>query len=192
MAISSNGLHALRLRQIAANANMSPGSVLYHYPEQVDLMVAVHEQVVTEYFEIRTAAQRGIEDPKERLTRVILAGVPPYAPDETVRLLYEMHGLARQSPKHAQLMSELWNREVELYTEIIESGVSAKDFKVEMAACEVAAVLLGLEDGLALHLTSNNTEINAAKAVTMFLGVAALLLSCPMLGVNLSIVPTVT
>jgi AcrR family transcriptional regulator len=188
-AISSNGLHALRLRQIAANANMSPGLVLYHYPEHVDLMLAVHEEVVAQYFEIRRAAQQGLEDPKERLIRVVMAGVPPYAPDETVRLLYEMHGLARQSPRHAELMSDLWKREVELYTEIIDSGVATGDFTFEMSTADVAAVLLGLEDGLALHLTSNNTELNAATAVSLFLGVAAVQLGCPALHLKSSDVP---
>jgi AcrR family transcriptional regulator len=168
---------------------MSPGLVLYHYPEHVDLMLAVHEEVVGQYFDIRKAAQEGVDDPKERLTRVIMAGVPPYAPDETVRLLYEMHGLARQSPRHAQLMSDLWKREVELYTEIIDSGVSTGDFTFDMTTADVAAILLGLEDGLALHLTSNNSELSAATAVSLFLGVAAVQLGCPTLRLNASDVP---
>lgn len=177
--IIDKGLQGVRVREIAANAGMSPGSVLYHYPQHEDLMLAVHQSAVDEYVEFREATQNGIDDPVLRLTSVVAAGVPPYAPHATIRLLYEMHGLARQNEAHAQLMTSLWEREHLLYTEIIASGVESGDFSTEHPIDDIASALLALEDGLALHLVSGNTALDADRTIELFVQHAADRLHCP-------------
>lgn len=179
--IIDKGLQGVRVREIAASAGMSPGAVLYHYPQHEDLMLAVHQSAVDEYVGYRDAAQRKLSDPVLRLTRVVEAGVPPYAPESTIRLLFEMHGLARQSQAHARLMTSLWQRERALYTGIIEAGITSSDFSPDRAAVDVASVLLALEDGLALHLVSGNEELDADTAIGLFMRHVADHLSCPRL-----------
>lgn len=176
--ISDRGIQAVRVREIAANAGMSPGSVLYHYPENGKLMLAVHRAVVDDYLTLRRATMATEPDPRRKLAQIVRAGVPPYAPTETIRLLYEMHGLARQSDAHAELMTHLWNEETELYVSIIEEGVEQGLFTPQHPTSELAATLLGLEDGLALHITSNNSAVTADLSIQLFLNLAATLLGC--------------
>lgn len=179
--IIDKGLQGIRVREIAAHAGMSPGSVLYHYPQHEDLMLAVHQFAVDEYVEFRESAQSGVVDPIVRLTRVVEAGVPPYAPQTTIRLLYEMHGLARQSEAHARLLTSLWHREHALYTEILGAGVDSGDFDSRLPVADTAAALLALEDGLALHVVSSNEALDADRAIELFLRHAADHLRCPRL-----------
>lgn len=176
--IIDKGLQGVRVREIAANAGMSPGSVLYHYPQHEDLMLAVHQSAVDEYVEFREATQAGLDDPVRRLTAVVTAGVPPYAPQATIRLLYEMHGLARQSEAHAELMTSLWERERTLYADIVTAGIEVGDFALDHPVDDVASTLLALEDGLALHLVSGNTALDADRTIDLFLQHAADRLHC--------------
>jgi AcrR family transcriptional regulator len=179
--ISRKGLPALRIREIASRAGMSPAAVLYHYPQNVELLLDVHKTAVDKYVEFRRKSQESESDPRRRLVCVVRAGIPPFADDDVIRLLFEMHGLARRSEAHANLMTILWEQELGLYVEIIEAGLRSGDFQIGRPATDIAIILLGLEDGLALHLASYNAALNADRVLEIFLTVASGELGCPSL-----------
>src|SRR5690606_705159 len=114
-----------------------------------------------------------------RMTKVFISGIPDLTESKAIRLLYELHGLARQDAAHAELMTLLWRREIALYEEIIHAGASAGIFAPSQPVPEVAEALLGLEDGLALHLTSNNQALSSTACLRALHATAALLLRCP-------------
>ncbi len=179
--ISRKGLPALRIREIASRAGMSPAAVLYHYPQNVDLLLDVHKTAVNEYVEFRHKSQESETDPRRRLVNVVRAGIPPFADDDVIRLLFEMHGLARRSEAHASLMTNLWEQELGLYVEILEAGIRSGQFQLGRPVADTATILLGLEDGLALHLASENAALNADRVLQVFVAAAASELSCPSL-----------
>ncbi len=177
--VTQRGIEGIRLRQIAAEADLSPGAVKYHFPQHTDLLFAVHEDTVRRYVEGRNEAAASSSAPVERLSAVMRAGVPPWANDHVIRLLYEMHGLARRSEPHAELLSELWRREHALYVEIIEDGTAAGVFSPREPIAELATHLLALEDGLVLHLIGHNTALDSQRVLEKLAGFAALQLDCP-------------
>lgn len=182
--VADRGLEGIRIREIAAEAELSPGAVLYHFPDHSELLYAVHVDTVRRYVEGRvgaaaTEAVGGPADPIERLLAVLRAGVPPWANEHVIRLLYEMHGLARRSPRHAELLTRLWQDEQALYADIIADGLRQGVFAVDGSVADVAAGLLALEDGLVLHRISNNHEMPSDRVVAIFAGVAAEQLNCP-------------
>ena len=237
--VAERGLEGIRIREIAAEAGLSPGSVLYHYPDHSQLLYAVHVDTVRRYLDGRAAAAghagvdsgadvragagvearagvgvearagAGVEagagvgveaggetgaagaevaagaggeagiDAAQRLMAMLRAGVPPWANEHVIRLLYGLHDLARRSQEHADLLTELWRDELALYVELIRAGVAEGIFTPAGPLNEVAAGLLALEDGLALHRISNNTELSSDRAITTFAGIAAVLLNCP-------------
>ena len=184
--VAARGLEGIRIREIAAEAELSPGSVLYHFPDHSQLLYAVHVDTVRRYVEGRAAAAAVTDanadaDAAQRLIAVMRAGVPPWANEHVIRLLYGLHDLARRSQEHADLLTELWRDEQALYVEIIRAGMADGIFAVDGTPEEVAAGLLALEDGLVLHRISNNSEISSDRAVAVFAGIAAEQLGCPRL-----------
>jgi AcrR family transcriptional regulator len=177
--IGERGLEGVRVREIASEAGVSPGSVLYHYPDHDQLMLAVHETLVTDYFDTRQGAQADLTDAKDKLVATVVAGFPPYANEAVIRALFEMHGLARRSSHHATLMTTLWQREENLYRQILTQGIADRSFHLSRPVDEVARILLALEDGLALHLVSNNSALGHDLALKVFLAVASTELGCP-------------
>jgi AcrR family transcriptional regulator len=177
--VRERGLEGVRIREIATVAEMSPAAVLYHYPDNADLILAVHRNAVERYLADRTAAQAEGEDPVRRLITTMIAGVPPFADDGTIRLLYELHSLARRSQQHTQLMTELWERELELYAQVLQTGLDRGLFRLGTEVTMVAATLLALEDGLVLHLISHDSCFTAERVVQIFAKSAAAELGCP-------------
>lgn len=177
--VAARGIEGIRIREIALEAELSPGAVLYHFPDHAELLHAVHVDTVRRYVEGRIGAARTTGGPVERLLAVLRAGVPPWANEHVIRLLYEMHGLARRSPRHADLLTELWRDEQALYVDIIADGVAQGIFAVDDALEDVAAGLLALEDGLVLHRISNNAQMPSDRVIAVFARVAAEQLNCP-------------
>lgn len=177
--VAERGVEGIRVRQIAAEADLSPGAVLYHFPKNSDLLFAVHEDTVRRYMEDRSEAAASSPDPVMRLSEVMRAGVPPWANDHVIRLLYEMHGLARRSEPHADLLSNLWRQEHGLYVDIIDDGAKAGVFVPQELTADLATHLLALEDGLVLHLIGRNAALNGQLVLDKLAGFAALQLHCP-------------
>jgi AcrR family transcriptional regulator len=177
--ISEKGLQGVGVREIARAAAMSPGSVLYHFPANDDLIFEVHRAAVADYLDARTRSQSGVRDPRRKLVRAVLSGIPSESDREVVSLLFEMQSLARRSEDHAALMTDLWLKESEFYAAIVRAGADTGDFVLKRPAEEVAAMLLATEDGLASHLVSNNDALTSSHAVNLMLGLASSELGCP-------------
>lgn len=165
------------MREVAAAAGMSVGAVMYHYPTTEDLLLAVHTDVQIRYLELRRAAAGSASnDAWGKLLDVFKVGLPPFTDGELIELLYEMHGMTRRSPRHALLLTELWETEFELCLEVIDEGMKQGAFQVEDRKT-AARALLALEDGLALHLISDNAALDGALALRTYASAAAAILS---------------
>lgn len=176
--IAEKGLEGLKVRPLAQEAGVSPGLVIYHFPDRDSMRFEVHESLVAEYLRSRLRVVDAQRDPRHQLVASVIAGVPPFVDLSLIRPLFEMHGLARRSEPHARLMTGLWNDEVALYERIIGTGVAEGHFQPARPVPEVAQSLLALEDGLALHQVSNNTALTAETAVSAFVRAAAAQLGC--------------
>jgi AcrR family transcriptional regulator len=163
-AIAERGLSNVRIKDIANQAGMSSGSVLYYYPELDNLLVEVHRETVERYYQQRFDVIHGDASPTDQLATALAAGIPGDPDDLTARLLYEMHALCEASTAHAELMSSLFEREVSLYISILEVGVGTGEFTISTSPDEVARVLVALEDGLGLHVVSRNKSMSPAVA----------------------------
>ena len=175
------------MREIAAEAKLSPAAVLYHFPDQSDLLLSVHRDIVTRYIEGRRAALTPESDAWSNLLEVMRAGVPGWADGNMIRLLYELHGLARRSVPHAELLSDLWIAEKDIYVGIVDAGIRDGEFAPTAASEIIAAQLLALEDGLVLHQISQNENLDAEAVVRTFAQAAATLLSRVQTSVELDV-----
>ncbi|GAB2827659.1 TetR/AcrR family transcriptional regulator [Actinocorallia aurea] len=178
-AIAERGLEGLRIKDIAAEAGMSAGSVLYYYPELDDLVLEVHRGAVEDFLAARhkvTDAEAG--HPVRRLRALIDSGLPAGPEDTLHGLLYELHRRADRSPGHATLMGSLFAREVALYALVLEVGAASGAFTLSGPAGDLARTMVALEDGYGLHIVSRNAALRPEEARRLIVAQARLLTGC--------------
>ena len=73
-AIAERGLEGLRIKDIAAEAGVSAGSVLYYYPEMDELVLEVHRGAVERYLAARQGAVDGVSGAVARLRALVGSG----------------------------------------------------------------------------------------------------------------------
>lgn len=167
------GLSGLTIREVAARAGVSPGSVLYHYPDTDKLVFDVHRALVNRYVEHRMKALSKVVDPSRRLVRAFESGLPTGPDDPICGALYELHGLAARSTQHAALMTSLWDRESMLYESIVDSGLAARQFRSDTPSRVLGQGLLAMEDGLGLHIVSRNGSVTVGDALDLLVATAS-------------------
>lgn len=179
-AISDRGLAGMRVRDVAEQAGISPGSVLYYYPEIADLLIEVHRSAVENFYRARLERASSVDDPAERLATLVTCGLPTGSDDPTCRLLYEMHTLADDSAPHATLMSSLFDREVALYRSALELGAGLGSFTMACPVDTVAHSAVVLEDGYGLHILSRNGSVTVAAAERLILDYLSAMVGVPL------------
>jgi AcrR family transcriptional regulator len=177
-AIRTRGLAGLRVRDVAAEAGLSAGSVSYYYPDLDDLLFELHRDAVDRFYWARAEAAEAEADPVRRLVRLVEAGLPAERDDPLSRVLYEMHVHAARTPTHAALLTALWDREVSLYAAALAHGRDV--FRLRSPAADVAANAVALEDAYGLHLAARNTSLSAARVRGLVLGYLAAETGCPL------------
>ncbi|MFE5004165.1 TetR/AcrR family transcriptional regulator [Streptomyces sp. NPDC056696] len=178
-AIAERGLEGLRIKDIAAEAGMSAGSVLYYYPEMDELVLEVHRGAVERYLAARQGAVDGATGAAARLRALVGSGLPGGSGDAVHGLLFELHRRADRSSGHATLMASLFAREVALYATVLEVGAAVGEFTLTEPVTDLARNLVALEDGYGLHIVSRNAELTPDVARRLLLGYARTVTGCP-------------
>lgn len=177
-AIVSRGLTGLRIKDVAAEAKMSAGSISYYYAGLDDLLVDVHRHAVDRFYWQRLRAIEGSDDPREKLIIMARSGLPESREDLLCQVLYELHVHASRSTTHAALMTSLFDREVSLYLTILSVGQATGAFTLTSAVDTVARNLVALEDAYGLHIVAGNTAVSPQQATVLILAYASTATGC--------------
>ncbi|WP_394822956.1 TetR/AcrR family transcriptional regulator [Pendulispora albinea] len=172
-AVLARGVLDLRLRDVADQAAMSTGSVLYYFPKLGELLYEVLGEAIERFCVSREEAARDEPDPRRRLTGMIRAGLPSAKDDELCVLLYELGAYARRNPFYAAQHIRLYERQVALYQAILDAGSATGVFNLTRDATTIARGLVALEDGLGLHITHAVPTFTIAQAEAMLIAYAA-------------------
>ncbi|WP_042431617.1 TetR/AcrR family transcriptional regulator [Streptacidiphilus anmyonensis] len=179
-AIADRGMAGLRIKDIAAEAGVSAGSVLYYYPELDDLVLAVHQEAVENYLAARQRRADEPDGPVDRMRAALASGLPSGPDDGMHRLLFELHGLADRSTAHAALMASLFAREVALYSTLLQVGAAAGAFTLAAApVADLARNLVAMEDGYGLHIVARNPSVDRDTALALLTAHARTITGCP-------------
>ncbi|MFD9895806.1 TetR/AcrR family transcriptional regulator [Amycolatopsis sp. NPDC059027] len=181
-AVLRRGVVDLRLRDVAEQADMSTGSVLYYFPALSDLLREVQREAVERFCVDREEAARREPDPRRKLLGMIRAGLPSGRDDELCVLLYELGAFARRDPAYAAQHIRLCERQVALYSTILETGATTGVFTLTRDAATVARQLVMLEDGIGLHLTQSVPTFDARQAENLLLAYACDATGCDLEG----------
>ncbi|MBM7773870.1 AcrR family transcriptional regulator [Actinokineospora baliensis] len=172
-AVIDRGVLDLRLRDVADKAAMSTGSVLYYFPSLAELLFEVQREAVERFCVDREEAIRDEPDPRRKLIRTIRAGLPTGKDDELCVLIYELGAYARRDPAYAAEHIRLCERQVALYTAILETGSATGEFDLTRDATTIARGLVALEDGLGLHITQAVPTFTTPQAEAILIAHAA-------------------
>ncbi|BDZ54230.1 TetR/AcrR family transcriptional regulator [Agromyces marinus] len=144
------GILQANVRAVAAEAEVSAGSVLYYFPTFDDLLLAAVDGVVEEFYERRRRIADAIADPRERLRAMIEAGVPDEISDD-LRIVYESIALLPERPQLGPSHRLIVERQVMLYRTAIEIGVGVGAFRPRMQVDAIARNIVALEDAYDLY-----------------------------------------
>lgn len=162
--IATHGLAGATMKNIAEAAGISPRLVAYYYPDLDGLIEAAHQAATDRYYWTRQRDLDGALSPTEKLARLMYSGLPRGKDLLLSQVLDEISVSASRSPMHATLMTLLFDREVSLYTSVLEVGAALGDFSLTDTAEVIARNFVALEDALGLHLLANNTSITLPRA----------------------------
>ncbi|GAA3108857.1 TetR/AcrR family transcriptional regulator [Streptosporangium carneum] len=177
-AVLRRGVLDLRLRDVAEQADMSTGSVLYYFPALTDLLREVQREAVERFCVDRERAAMAEPDPRRRLIGMIRAGLPTGSDDELCVLLYELGTYARRDPAYSAQHIRLCERQVALYAAVLEAGAAAGVFTLTREATVLARNLVMLEDGLGLHITQAVPTIDTRQAERLLFAHASDVTGC--------------
>lgn len=174
---AERGLAQTNVRAVAAEAEVSAGSVLYYFSSFDDLLFASIEGVLEEFYEKRREITERQPDPVARMRALIAAGIPDIISDE-LRVVYESVGMVREKPQYRPLMRSIVERQVMLFRATIELGAGLGVFAPLAEPGVIARNLIALEDAYDLYpLIGLDLDREAVRRGV--LGYAAMALGCP-------------
>jgi len=174
--ITERGLAETRISDIAEQAGVSPGLILYYF-ESKDRLLAEALTFANDQFYLRPSREiRRISSAKEQLRRLIDLSVPGYLPEygrlDEWALWIEVWVRALRDPRMAkdrEVLDQRWRDQI---ADIIRTGQESGEFP-QKDASELALRLGGLIDGLAIQVIMNDSEITPEKMHRACMEVAA-------------------
>lgn len=163
-AVGVHGLRTLSLADVARQAELTRGAVLYYYDDLDSLLVAAYEQGMKNFLQQRgeQAEQTGPAGPV--LAQVIRSGLPTGPDDPLMRLFFEYDVVAEDSVVHDRLVQTMYRGQVGLYRQILGRGVGSGEFTPRIDVETLSMNLVALEDAYGLHIVAGNDLITVDSA----------------------------
>lgn len=171
-AMLEHGATSVRLNQVAEQAGLTSGAIIYHYPDLQELLLDAHRAGMERFYEQRLRALEGIDSPARKLVVTIMSGLPTDCDDPDVRLLCELGGAAARNSVYAVLLTSLFDRQVSLYQVILESGAAQGTFTLQSDSLDIARNLVALEDAYGYRIMARHPALDREAAAGLILGYA--------------------
>ncbi|HWT92470.1 MAG TPA: TetR family transcriptional regulator [Solirubrobacteraceae bacterium] len=162
--VAEKGLTGVRLRDVAEAAGLTSGAVLYYYDGLDELFTAAYDLGVHRYCEERERAVAKAGSAAERLRVAVELGLPSGVDDTVTRMLYELEGVALRSAECAALMSAYVERQVAMYSSILEVGASTGELTLTGPVRGIARNIIGLEDGHGIYVLAGRERLETVLA----------------------------
>jgi AcrR family transcriptional regulator len=165
--ITDRGLAETRISDIAEEAGVSPGLILYYF-ESKDRLLAEALTFANDQFYLRTSREiRRIPSARDQLRRLIDLSVPGYLPEfsrlDEWALWVEVWVRALRDPEMAkdrEVLDQRWRSQL---ADLIRGGRSRGEFTSTVDADELALRLATLIDGLAIQVIMNDSEVSSER-----------------------------
>jgi AcrR family transcriptional regulator len=175
--ITERGLAETRISDIAEQAGVSPGLILYYF-ESKDRLLAEALTFANDQFYLRTSREiRRLPSAKDQLRRLVDLSVPGYLQEfgrlDEWALWIEVWVRALRDvemAKDREVLDERWRSQI---AEIIRAGRQTGEFTSTEDPDELALRLASLIDGLAIQVVMNDSKVTAERMHRSCMQVAA-------------------
>lgn len=171
-AMIQHGPGGVLLNQVAEEAGLTSGAVLYHYPDLSDLLLEANQAGMERFYAERMRRLAGLTDPVEKLIVTIRSGLPTDADDADVRLLCELGGSAGRNRVYAALLTTLFDRQVSMYQTILEQGSAHGVFALTTGSETIGRNLVALEDAYGYRIVARHPTLDAGTAFDLIFSYA--------------------
>lgn len=175
--ITERGLAETRIADIAEQAGVSPGLILYYFGSK-DRLLAEALTYANDQFYLRMSREvRRIDSAREQLRRLIDLSVPGYLPEygrlDEWALWIEVWVRALRDAEMArdrEALDQRWRNQI---ADIIRAGQASGEFTSTAPAEDLALRLACLIDGLAIQVVMNDPQVTPERMHRTCMEVAA-------------------
>jgi AcrR family transcriptional regulator len=175
--ITERGLAETRISDIAEQAGVSPGLILYYFDSK-DRLLAEALTFANDQFYLRTSREiRRLPSAKDQLRRLIDLSVPGYLQEfgrlDEWALWIEVWVRAlrdAEMAKDREVLDERWRSQI---AEIVRAGRQTGEFTSTEDVDELALRLACLIDGLAIQVVMNDSKVTPERMHRACMQVAA-------------------
>lgn len=161
-AMSRKGSFNVSLRDVAREAGVSPGAILYHYEDFEAVLVAAWEDLAERFARQRHNILELDAAEPERLATAIHHAVPSGSSDMRY-LLYAAIGHYRSNATMRALARATTHAEIALYHTIIEAGAARGLFTLGDRSTTIARTIVGLTHGLGIWIVHDDPQVDFAE-----------------------------
>ena len=175
--ITERGLAETRISDIAEQAGVSPGLILYYF-ESKDRLLSEALTFANDQFYLRMSREiRRIASAKDQLRRLVDLSVPGYLPEygrlDEWALWIEVWVRALRDAdmaKDREVLDQRWRSQI---ADIVRGGQASGEFTATQDADELALRLAALIDGLAIQVIMNDSVVSTERMHRSTMEVAA-------------------
>lgn len=175
--ITERGLAETRIADVAEQAGVSPGLILYYF-ESKDRLLAEALTYANDQFYLRMSREiRRIASAREQLRRLVDLSVPGYLPEygrlDEWALWIEVWVRALRDAEMArdrEALDQRWRNQI---ADIVRAGQASGEFTSTASAEELALRLACLIDGLAIQVVMNDPQVTPERMHRTCMEVAA-------------------
>lgn len=175
--ITERGLAETRISDIAEQAGVSPGLILYYFDSK-DRLLAEALTFANDQFYLRTSREiRRLPSAKDQLRRLVDLSVPGYLQEfgrlDEWALWIEVWVRAlrdAEMAKDREVLDERWRSQI---AEIVRAGRQTGEFTSAEDVDELALRLACLIDGLAIQVVMNDSKVTPERMHRACMQVAA-------------------
>jgi AcrR family transcriptional regulator len=165
--IADHGIDGTSMRQLAAAAGLSTGTINYHFKNKRALMIAALDAVYVLPGDWEQHRDESALQQLKILTRQFV--LRSQWLKKWWRFWVEYMAHAGRDDELRARQEDRYRRQRRFYSRVIAKGVAAEELRSDLDADEVADTFLALANGLAVHQVAVGGSISANRAEAILL-----------------------
>lgn len=172
--IERHDLAALRMSDVAAEADLTANAVRYYFRDLDDLLLELALRSDIRFYDDRCAVADNAPDAATALARTIADGLPTGPEDAEWRAIWRaVLAAGFELDQHPEIQG-IFHRQVNLYGRILSAGAADGTFDLRLPVRDIATALMSMEDYLGYRIVARDPGVDRAAALRLMRGHAEL------------------